>query len=157
LEAFVDIEDLHTLIGLNYRWYANYHKHINDYYVHTNIYIRDEYGKRKNTNTKIQTVILNLKDSEIVDHINHKTLDNRRYNLRVTPNNKNLKNRNGKNSNNKSGYRNVSWDNWYKKWKVQLQVDGKNTVLDMFEDVHEAGKYAEEMRNKYYGSYAGKS
>ena len=64
-----------------------------------------------------------------VDHENYDTLDNRKNNLRVTNDDKNTKNRSSKNSNNKSGHRNVSWN----------------------------GLYAEEMRQKYYGEYAGKS
>jgi hypothetical protein len=92
---------------------------------------------------------------EFVDHINHNTLDNGKENLRITSNRYNLKHRKGKNSNNKSGYRNVSWLNSYKKWCVQIQIEGKNTILGKFDDVDEAGKFAEEMRNKYYGEYAG--
>ena len=69
--------------------------------------------------------------------------------------NENLKNRKGRNSNNKSGYRNVSWDGY--KWIVQLQVNGKNTCLGRFpeNELEQAGKFAEEMRQKYYGKFAG--
>jgi hypothetical protein len=42
-------------------------------------------------------------------------------------------------------------------WVVQLQIEGKNERLGKFKDVHEAGKFAEEMRQKYYGEFAGKS
>ena len=41
------------------------------------------------------------------------------------------------------------------KWIVQLQVDGKNTKLGTFTDVDEAGAFAEEMREKYYGKFKG--
>lgn len=42
---------------------------------------------------------------------------------------------------------------------MQLQVDGKNTCLGRFayEDLDKAGKFAEEMRQKYYGEFAGVS
>ena len=43
------------------------------------------------------------------------------------------------------------------KWVVQLQIDGKNTKLGSFDDVHEAGKFAEEMRQKYYKEFCGKN
>ena len=51
----------------------------------------------------------------------------------------------------------MSWDNWYKQWKVQLQVDGKGKILGMFPEdkLEEAGRFAEKMRQKYYGEYAG--
>jgi hypothetical protein len=38
---------------------------------------------------------------------------------------------------------------------VQLQIDGKNTKIAAFDDVHEAGKYAEEKRKEIYGAFAG--
>lgn len=45
------------------------------------------------------------------------------------------------------------------KWIVQLQINGKNSVLGKFplDKIEEAGKFAEEMRKKYYGEFAGKS
>ena len=40
---------------------------------------------------------------------------------------------------------------------MQLQGDGKNKILKTFmkDELELAAKYAEEMRNKYYGVYAG--
>ena len=40
---------------------------------------------------------------------------------------------------------------------VNYQIDGKNTHLGRFdyEDLDKAGKFAEEMRQKYYGEFAG--
>ena len=58
-------------------------------------------------------------------------------------------------TNNKSGYRNVCWLKGYNKWCVQVTVDGKSTLLGKFDDVHEAGKFAEEMRKQHYGEFAG--
>lgn len=44
-------------------------------------------------------------------------------------------------------------------WVVQLSINGKNTRIAKFpkEQLEEAGKFAEKMRHKYYGEYAGKS
>lgn len=94
-----------------------------------------------------------------VDHINHNTLDNRKCNLRLTEQNQNLKNRNSKNTNNQTGYRNVSYIKSCKglPYWVQLMINGKNTVLGKFADVDDAGSYAELMRQRYYGEFAGKS
>ena len=90
-----------------------------------------------------------------VDHINHDPRDNRKENLRVILPNENLKNRETRNKNNHSGYRNVAWDG--SAWIVQLQVDGKGKCLGRFpkDQLEEAGKFAEEMRKKYYGEFAG--
>ena len=95
-------------------------------------------------------------NGETVDHINGNTFDNRKTNLRIVEDSNNLTNRKSKNSNNKSGYRNVCWSKSESKWLVQLQINGKNTVLGKFDDVDEAGRFAEEMRQKYYGEFAGK-
>ena len=43
------------------------------------------------------------------------------------------------------------------KWAVQLQINKKGVVLGTFpkNKLEEAGKFAEEMRQKYYGEFAG--
>jgi hypothetical protein len=94
-----------------------------------------------------------------VDHVLHDGLDNRRSNLRITDNSSNTKNRKSKNSNNTTGYRNVTHVTSDKKtpYHVQLQINGKNTVLGKFADVDKAGKFAKEMRKKYYKEYKGRN
>lgn len=90
-----------------------------------------------------------------IDHIDHDTKNNKKSNLRKTEHQTNATNRRGRNKNNKSGYRNVSKrDN---QWVVQLQIEGKNTVLKKFplDQLDEAGEYAKKMREIYYGEWAG--
>ena len=95
---------------------------------------------------------MDAKKGDYVDHINFDTMDNRRENLRITNNSENLRNRSGENGNrnNTSGYRIVSYSKTCKKWIVQMQIQGKNTCLGKFDDVHEAGLFAEKMREQYY-------
>lgn len=88
---------------------------------------------------------------EFIDHINGNGLYNRKINMRVITNKGNLTNFTRRNINNKSGYRNVAWIEDLGVWRVQLQLDGNNVKFGDFTDVHEAGKLAEELRNKYYG------
>ncbi len=91
-----------------------------------------------------------------VDHIDGDTLNNRRSNLRVTVPQKNSTNRKTRNSNNQTGYRNVAYITSSKHpYHVQISINGKNTKLGKFDDVDEAGMFAEEMRKKYYKDYAG--
>ena len=92
-----------------------------------------------------------------IDHINTNIRDNRKENLRVISVSDNGKNRAKRNRNNKSGYRNVSWD--ASAWVVQIQENGRGTCLGRFskDKLEEAGKFAEKMRQKYYGEYAGNS
>lgn len=151
--ATIDLEDLDRVIDFPYTWYAKYN-HTNDgFYV---------YASQYNTETQkcnpifLHQFIMNA-NGQTVDHINNDTFDNRKSNLRITADTDNSKNRKGKNKNNTSGYRNVSWSKQDQKWIVQLQIEKKNKVLGRFDDVHEAGKFAEEMRQKYYGEFAGKN
>lgn len=114
-------------------------------------------GKSNGVIHYIHRYIMDAKEDEYVDHINHNTLDNRRENLRISKNKENTKHRSGKNSNNKSGYRNVSQRR--NKWVVQLQINGINTVIKKFpiDQLDEAGAFAKIKREQLYGTYAGNS
>jgi hypothetical protein len=94
-----------------------------------------------------------------VDHIDNNQLNNRKDNLRVTERISNSRNRKSKNTNNTSGYRNVSYNKRTEEWIVQLQINGKNRILGRFpkDQLEEAGRFAEEMRTRYYGEFAGKN
>lgn len=144
------------LIDLDLYWHIRYAPDNQSYYAQATQRYTKEDGRRAGRSLYLHVEIMkryiNL-DGKHVDHKNHDTLNNKKKNLRVVEQNNNLKHRKGKNSNNKSGYRNVCWI--YNAWVVQLNINGKNTRLGKFDDVHEAGKFAEKMRKKYYGEYAG--
>jgi hypothetical protein len=145
---------LARLLELDVKWSVTWRDDVQSYYIVVTQYLGMKNGKPQRKYLQLHRYIMQVDSpEETVDHINHDTTDNRKANLRVLPTVLNTKNRNGKNKNNKSGYRNVSWNG--NQWIVQLQVDGKNTCLGKFDDVHEAGKFASEMRIKYYGEYKG--
>lgn len=137
-----------------YSWHTTWKKDAKSYYVSRTIYLGTENNRAKYETVFLHNHIMRQPKGKVVDHINHNTLDNRVSNLRIANKAQNCKHRKGKNSNNTSGYRNVSKVG--NKWVVQLQVDGKNTCLGKFDDVHEAGKFAKEMRTKHYGEFAGR-
>jgi len=66
----------------------------------------------------LHRLIVDADENEVVDHINHNTLDNRRVNLMIANNSENQLNRKGARKNSKSGIRGVSWDNTHKQWVV---------------------------------------
>lgn len=151
LWAIIDLEDLDRVINFPYTWFARYHKNIDGYYAAVSMYLPE---LQRATPVYLHQFIMNGTEN-FVDHINHNTLDDRKSNLREITVEQNSRYRENRNKNNKSGYRNVSWDGY--RWVVQLQVNGKNTCLGRFpkDKLEEAGKFAEEMRQKYYGKFAG--
>jgi len=155
----LDKEDLERLIKLNRPWNASWRNDSQSYYATCCEYLGIINGKPKYKTHYLHRWIFDYPEDTVIDHKNHDTLDDRKHNLRLTVQNKNLKHRNGKNKNNKSGYRNVCWIEEDQRWFVQLQVNGKNTVLGRFkiDELEEAGKFAEEMREKYYGKFKGVS
>lgn len=89
-----------------------------------------------------------------VDHINGDPTDNRPENLRLATVAENSRHKVALATNNKSGFRNVSWNNRWNRWQVSLEVNGKR-VQRKFIDKDDAIKCAAELRAKHYGSFAG--
>jgi len=156
-ECLIDTEDLDLLIKLDYSWHVCYAKSTGTYYVSTTIYEGKDINNIFKYKIKYLTYyVMGMPKDVYIDHDNHDSLDNRKGNLRITSMLENGKNRRTKNYNNTSGYRNVS-HNSKGEWVVQMQVNGKNTILKNFptDKLDEAGAYAELMRPIYYGEFAG--
>jgi hypothetical protein len=153
--ATIDTIDLKRLIDLDVSWYAGYDPNTKGYYVFHSEYLGFDGNQGKYKSHLLHRFLLNADDLDYVNHIDHNALNNTRKNLEIITNQQNLTNRKSRNSNNKSGYRNVCQVG--NRWYVQLQVNGKSTVLKTFalEKLDEAGAYAEAMRKQYYGDYAG--
>lgn len=165
LWTIIDLEDLDRVINYRYSWHVHYDEKTGENYA-TATNCEKQYPQP--SSKRLYTISLHkfimgiegITNQEFaVDHENHNTLDNRKENLRVIKKHENDRHRKGKNSNNKTGYRNVAYIKSDKNnpYYVQLMVNGKNTCLGKFSDVDEAGKFAEEMREKYYGKFKGDS
>ena len=155
-DVLLDNKNLKRVIDFEYAWHVTWH-HTEEYYVVASIYKGIVNGKAKYQTILLQRFILSDKISkrDKVDHKNGNKLDNRENNLRITNNSNNGRNRKGKNKNNTSGCRNVCWINGW--LRIQLQIDGKNHLFpEKFKDIEKATEFAQEMRKKYYGEYAGK-
>ena len=159
-EAQVDLDDLDKLLKFDISWHAVYIKKANLYYVMATEYIGlDSEGNSINKTHYLHKFIMdkNLKGHKVtIDHKNNDTFNNRRNNLRLTSHTNNEKNRNGANKNNKTGHRNICIVG--NRLYVQMQIDGVNTKLASFKfnEMNKAIEFAEKMRQKYYGEFAGK-
>jgi AP2 domain. len=129
--ALIDDED-YELVS-QYKWCARWSPGMRSYYAVTNI--RKPDGKR--IHLQMHRLITNAQKGEVVDHINHNTLDNRKSELRLCTHSQNLHNQ-GRNSKNTSGYKGVHWYKRYKKWQAQIKLNGKKIHLGYFSTPEEA-------------------
>lgn len=91
----------------------------------------------------------------LVDHVNGVTNDNRPRNLRLATVSQNVQNMHRRRSDNKTGERNVSWDNHWQRWKVSItKPDGKR-VQRKFLDMADAITCAHKLRRELFGEFAG--
>jgi len=155
-ESIIDTKNYSKVKDIDVSWHVQWNDILQSYYCAASEYLGIKDGKPSYRTRYLHREVLGVKGRYIhVDHKNYDTLNNTEENLIITNHKDNAKNRKSKNTNNKSGYRNVCWIERYNKWCVQLQVEGKNTMLGKFDDVDEAGAFAEEMREKYYGKFKG--
>lgn len=97
--------------------------------------------------------LLDAQKNEVVDHINHDTLDNRRCNLRKCSYSQNMMNTR-KPSDNTSGYKGVSWNKCKHKWEAYIQLDRKKVKLGCFVNKEDAISARIEAETKYYGEFS---
>ena len=96
--------------------------------------------------------ILGITDPNIpVDHKNHDTLNNQKYNLRVANHSQNSRNTR-KHSNNKSGFKGVCLRG--EKWCVQIAVDGKRIQKYGFKTAEEAYEVYKSIALEHHGEFA---
>lgn len=88
-----------------------------------------------------------------IDHVNGIKSDNRIENLRSVTRSQNRMNV-GAYSSNKLGIRGVSWSKTNKKWKAQIQKDGKKIGIGYFSSIDEAKEAYIKAAYKYHGEYA---
>lgn len=87
----------------------------------------------------------------VLDHINGDKTDNRIENIRAASYSQNKFNTK-LSANNTSGYKNVY--NVNGKWRVSFIIDGKSKYYGLYNDVHEAGKAAKQIRTELHKEFA---
>jgi hypothetical protein len=93
-------------------------------------------------------------ENKEVDHINHKTTDNRLSNLRICTSQQNSYNRQIS-KNNTSGYRGVSYNKIRKTrpWQASIYMYGKRKHLGFFTTKEEASQAYEEKAKEIHGEF----
>lgn len=152
--CIIDLDDLEKFEKIKQK--LNWHKSTG--YICYCHYVRDEHGKLRQTQERVHDIVMRestIPSGYYIDHINHKSYDNRKANLRIVSPTHNSTNRRSKNSNNKSGHRNVFWNKQASKWQVRLCKNYKSICIGLYDDLAEAAIAAQRAREQYYGEYAG--
>lgn len=89
---------------------------------------------------------------DIIDHIDHNTLNNQRHNLRHATQKQNNQNRKSKGKT--SNYRGVSWYTKDKRWVAKIGHGENQKTLGWFKDEIQAALAYNEEAAKRYGEFA---
>lgn len=144
--AIVDAEDYERMA--RFKWCARRDKHA----IYADRHARDESGKR--LSVSMHRAVMGAGKGQIVDHINHNGLDNRRANLRECTHSENLRNRRSAQSGSVSQYIGVSWHNGNAKWCAHIKVDGRPTHLGYFNDERLAALARDAAARLHFGEFA---
>lgn len=90
------------------------------------------------------------------DHIDRNELNNRKYNLRECKHQENCRNK-GIRTDNKSGITGVWLNKETNKWRAQIKINGKNTMVYYGDNKDDAIRARLEAEAKYYGEFAPQS
>lgn len=108
-----------------------------------------------NKNIRMHRLIMGVLDNNevVIDHINHKTNDNRKCNLRICTELDNNKNQILSKSNT-TGVKGVSYSKQHNKYEAYITVNGKRKALGLYKTLNEATKVRKEAEEKYQGKYS---
>jgi hypothetical protein len=94
-----------------------------------------------------------LTRKDVVDHINHDKLDNRRANLRLA-----TASLNGANmvrpSHNSSGYKGVHWSQAHNRWHSSIKVQQTELFIGLFQDLEEAAYAYDQVAMQLFNEFA---
>ena len=98
-------------------------------------------------------LVIDAKDSEVVDHINRNRLNNLKNNLRITDNLGNARNASLA-KNNTSGFTGVVEDKKCNRWIAQITVNYKNKRLGIYQNKEDAIRARLQAEKQYFGEFS---
>jgi len=144
--ALVDDEDYERVS--KFKWHAA--NEGGRWYAKRKLLLSEGRGRRKSVT--MHRFILDYPDS-LIDHISHKTLDNRRSNLRLCTAQQNF--RNGlPRRNTSSPYKGVCWHKVRKKWQAYIGDAYRNCYLGIFRSEVRAAKAYDKAAKEKFGEFA---
>jgi len=105
-------------------------------------------------NIRMHRIVTDCKDEYEVDHVNHRTNDNRKTNLRVGTHQENMMNKKIY-RNNTSGVPGINWSNSHKQWHVRIQVNGSRINLGYYDDFDIAKQVRKSAEETYFKNSKG--
>lgn len=139
-EFYFDLEDYDKI--KNYSWYIHHG------YVCTSIWDNNNYNM-----IMMHNIVMNNDKDKIIDHIKHKTNDNRKSQLRYSDDSKNQMNKRIQ-RNNTSGVPGVTYIKRDGVWVARISINGKRIHLGSSKDFNEAVKLRKEAEEKYFGKFS---
>jgi hypothetical protein len=148
-EFYFDKEDYNLIKERT--WFEKTINGVRTGYIYTKIW-----NQNKSHNVFLHRFILeqngvNIDDKD-VDHINHKTYDNTKSNLRVCEHYKNIVACKTYSSNT-SGKKGVYWDKARKKWMVSITINKKTHHVGRYDNFDDAVRAREDAEKKYHGEF----
>lgn len=142
--AIVDVSDYDWLS--QWKWTAWWSPHSKSFYA-----VRNQHGGPKVERIIMARAIMECPKGKTVDHNDHNTLNNRRYNLRIATYSQNACN---KTSVGKSGFKGVQFHPQTGKWRARIQFEFKSRHLGLFATPQEAHQAYQKAALTLHGDFA---
>lgn len=110
-------------------------------------------GRYKYKSVSIQSVIMETQETDEIDHKDGNGLNNQKINLRICTHQENSCNRKLFSSST-SGFKGVSWNKRYRKWRVSISKNGRSRYLGQYNCLVKAAKVYDDRARLLFGEYA---